>query len=198
VTGQPIQEYLRRTFLAPLGMAGSSLGLPRDQRDRAARIYSMGPEQRLAVFGFGLPHARSAVLPAASLNSTARDLAVFYQMLINGGLYAGRRNLAPETIAVATAVGYEGLDAKEGTPVRWAYGFHLGGLLPGSPYPGPEDGKGSTARTFGHNGQASCMVWADPDAQLVVAFLCNGLQNRAVVHARWAEISDAAWDALSR
>ena len=198
VTGQPIQEYLRQTFLEPLGMRNSWLGLPAGEWSRAARLYC-DPAQRLAVFGFKWRRVRSAVMPAATLHSTARDLAVFYQMLLNGGQYAGRRYLQPETIAAATALGYEGYDATIGLHARWAHGFHLGGDIPANGPLGPSAmGKGSTLRTFGHNGQASCMAWADPDAEVVVTFVCNRLLDDAAVLARWKSLSDAVWDALEQ
>lgn len=118
-------------------------------------------------------------------------------MLLNGGQYAGRRYVQPETIAAATTLGYEGYDATIGVHMRWAYGFHLGGAIPQNP-PGPNGmGRGASIRTFGHFGQASCMAWADPDAELVVVFLCNRLLGDLAVGQRWEEISNEVWDALT-
>ncbi len=197
VTGLQIQDYLRQHFLAPLGMARSWLGLPRAVAHEAAAIYCGDRTQRLAVTIFNLPPIRRAVVPAATFNTNARSLAVFYQMLLNGGEYAGRRYVRPETIAAATTLGYEGYDGTVGVHMRWAYGFHLGGVMAESP-PGPSGmGRGASLRTFGHFGQASCMAWADPDAELVVVFLCNRLLGDLPVAQRWAEISDAVWDALT-
>ncbi len=196
VAGLPIEAYLRQQFTVPLGMERSWLGLPRAQAREAAAIYCGARTQRLAVTTFSLPPIRRAVIPAATLNTNARGLAIFYQMLLNGGEYAGRRYVRPETIAAATALGYEGFDATIGVHVRWAYGFHLGGTLPQNP-PGPNGmGRGATARTFGHFGQASCMAWADPDAELVVVFLCNRLLDDVAVARRWEEIANAVWAAL--
>ena len=148
------------------------------------------------MFAFNLPAIRAAVVPAATLHSNAREIAIFYQMLVNGGKYAGRRYVQPETIAAATSLGYEGYDATIGLHVRWAHGFHLGGVIPANNVPDHGMGKGSTVRTFGHFGQASCMAWADPDADIVVVFLCNRLLDRPSVLARYQEISDAVWEAL--
>ena len=194
VTGQPIQDYLRDVFFAPLGLRHSWLGLPRRALPRAARLYCVAWEQLQAVLVFSQFAVRHAVLPAATLHSNAREIAIFYQMLLNRGMYAGRRYLQPETIAAATALGYEGLDATISMPVRWAHGFHLGGVIPGTAEAGM--GKGSTVRTFGHFGQASCMAWADPDAEIVVIFLCNRLLDQTGVQARFRELCDAVWDAI--
>ncbi len=199
VTGQPIQDYLRDTFLTPLGLRRSWLGLPASERGRAAGIYTTAREQIPAVIGFSSFAVRHAVMPAATLHSNAREIAVFYQMLLNGGQYIGRRYLQPETVAAATALGYEGLDATIGLPVRWAHGFHLGGSisLPGVPTSAPGMGTGSTVRTYGHFGQATCMAWADPDADIAVVFLCNRLLDEAGMQVRYRELCDAVWDAVA-
>lgn len=196
VTGQPVQEYLRQHFLVPLGMDRSWLGLPRGVVHAAAAIYCGDDTQRLAVTLFNVPAIRRAVIPAATLNTSARGLAIFYQMLLNGGQYAGRRYVRPETIAAATALGYEGYDATVGVHMRWAYGFHLGGVIPQNPPGRSGMGRPATVRTYGHFGQASCMAWADPDTELVVVFLCNRLLGDPAVAERWAALSDAVWDAL--
>lgn len=41
------------------------------------------------------------------------------------------------------------------------------------------------------------MVWADADAGLVVAFTCNGLHHDKITSERWADLSDAVWDAIA-
>jgi CubicO group peptidase (beta-lactamase class C family) len=196
MTGMRIEDYLRETLLTPLRLERTWLGLPAKELGRAARLYPGCMDQRIVVLAFNLAFIRQAAMPAATLHSTARDLAVFYQMLLNGGEYAGQRYLLPETVAAATALGWQGLDETMGRPVRWAHGFHLGGLQRLDP--GQEDGmgKGSTEQTFGHFGQRTCMVWADWAARLVVAFTSNRMLSRETNLARWQAISNAVWEAV--
>jgi CubicO group peptidase (beta-lactamase class C family) len=196
VTGMPVEDYLQRVFLDPLGLKQTSLGLPPGRRWDVAQVYCGCPDQRLVVFGFRLPLIRNAVIPAATLHSTARDLAVFYQMLLNGGEYAGERYLRPETVQAATSLAYEGFDHTMQRNMRWAYGFHLGGLQKTADESGAGMGKGSSEKTFGHFGQRTCMAWGDTDAQLVVAFTCNRLLSLDSNQRRWQELSDAIWDAI--
>ncbi len=196
VTGLRPDVFMRQAFFDPLGMVHSSLGLTLSGSRRASRVYSGHPSQQQAVYMFDSLGLRRAVIPAASLNSTARDISVFYQMLLNGGTYAGKQIVRPETIAAATRVGYEGLDAGIGFPIRWAHGFQLSGKLTDDPKESLVMGKGSTQRTFGHFGQGSCMAWADPDAGVVVTFTCNRLLDNDRVSARWRQLSDAVWEAI--
>lgn len=196
VSGLPIRVYLHEHFLRPLELKNSALGLPEPWRQRAAWIYSGHKEQDRAVFLFNLPPIRSAIIPAATLQSTARDLAVFYQMLLNGGVYAGQRYVQPATIQTATSMGYEGPDETIGKVMRWALGFHVGGVYPGGDPALQPYGRPSSVKTFGHAGQGSCIAWADPETQLVLAFTCNRLLDSDGTQRRWTELANAAWEAI--
>ncbi len=196
VTGQPIDRYLHENFIAPLGLTRTWLRLPSHELRHTPRLSAACEDQKHLPAFYNLPIIRRALVPASSLHSTAADLAVFYQMLLNGGEYAGRRYLQPETIAAATTLGYEGYDASFDRTVRFAYGFHLGGLQPAPGDPGPTMGHGSSIRTFGHFGNRTCMAWADPNAELAVAFTSDRILANRPNRARWTEISHAVWDAL--
>jgi CubicO group peptidase (beta-lactamase class C family) len=193
ISGKPIDQYLAEFFFKPLGLKDSYLGLPSGEHYRAVKLHAGHRDQLGTVFVFNLPIIRTAVIPAATLHSSARDMAVFFQMLLNQGEYAGQRLLHRETIAAATASGYEGYDATVGKRVRWAYGFHLGG--PELIY-GRGMGKKSTVRTFGFFGQRSSMVWADPDTNIVVVLTHNRLLSTDESRVRWQLLSDAVWDAV--
>lgn len=197
VTGLPMNSYLQQTFLAPLGLRRTWMRLPRSMMREAALLFSEdNPWISRSAALFNRPYIRRALLPATSLHSTARDLATFFQMLLNGGIYGGQRVLKPETIAAATALGYDGFDGFLRTHMRWGHGFILGGGTADGEASSSEMGRGSTVRTFGGFGMSSCMVWADPDAGVVVAFTCNRLLESQRAAQRWAAISEAVWDSL--
>jgi CubicO group peptidase (beta-lactamase class C family) len=198
VSGQKPAEFLRRNFLEPLGMEHSSAGLPFSAQKMASRIHSGDPHQDQVARVFSLPLYRRLYLPAASLNTTASDLARFYGMLCSGGLHDGRRLLSERIIAEATALRYEGPDGDTGNRVRWASGFGLGGY---SPFPTKDIrhmGHGASEKTFGHSGQGGCAFgWADPASGLVFAFVCNRFLSVEAAHLRFQELSDAVWSCLS-
>ena len=196
VSGLHIDEYLHNNFIEPLGLSHTWLRIPKRELKQSPKIISKTLRFLPISLIFNRAIMRRAVMPAASLHSTARDIAVFYQMLLNGGEYAGTRLIKPETIAAATELGSESPDALMGRVSRWSYGFHLGGLQPPPGGVGPSMGKRSTVRTFGHFGFASSMAWADPDAELVVVFICDGVLSLADGRKRWVALSDAVWDAV--
>ncbi len=196
VSGQPIEDFFWQQFAQPLGMAHSWLKIPADKLGESPRIISGVEEQRNLATLFNLRTIRRSVVPAASLHSTARDLARFYHMLVSGGTVGGKQYLQPETIRQATTLGYEGRDHTVDRYSLWAYGFHLGGRETT-----PEDGESifterSTAHTFGHVGNRSCMAWADHDQQVVVAFTCNRLLSDVGSRARWIDLNRAVWNVL--
>lgn len=196
VSGLTVADYLQRHFLTPLGMQHTSLALPASWDAHCAGIDTGHASQALAGFIFNRPAVRHAVIPAATLHATARDLAVFYQMFVNQGCYAGQQLLAPETVQRATSLQSEGYDANLIRPMRWALGFHLGGQLGEH---GPHMlyyGRRASTATFGHAGQGSCIAWGDPAAGLVLAFTCNRLLSPAGALNRWRRLGDAAWAAL--
>jgi CubicO group peptidase (beta-lactamase class C family) len=80
--------------------------------------------------------------------------------------------------------------------MRIGLGFQLGGSLEGQEGD-PGMGKGSTARTFGHFGLGTCMTWADPDQELVVAFTTNGVQDNKSAAVRWIALSNLVWEAIA-
>jgi CubicO group peptidase (beta-lactamase class C family) len=194
-------EYFSKHFSEPLGLSNTWMRIPAKEIPRSPRLISYNKEHDLTVKIFDLKVMRTSVIPAASIHSNARELATFFQMLLNGGEYAGKRYLESDTIKKAVSSGYHGHEANENSIVNFGFGFQLGGedvfLKDTQGKKVPFYGKGSSEKTFGHYGLGSCMVWADPDADIVVAFTTNGLWHSDVTHIRWNTINDAVWDAVS-
>jgi CubicO group peptidase (beta-lactamase class C family) len=194
VSGLRIDDYLKREFLNPMAIRHTSMSVAESEPDAYAQLCSGTLDHQLVAGIFNLPSVRKAVIPAASLHSTARELAIFFQMLLNEGEYAGERYLESETVQFATSLGYEGFDESISRETRWGYGFSLGGEHTINPDIPDGMGYGSSVDTFGHFGQRTSMVWADKRTRLVVAFLCNRFLSSLDYKIRLKEISDAVWD----
>ena len=195
VTGMPIDRYLDQHFIQPLGLKRTWMRIPADQINLSPKLFSGDKEYNSAVFIFNRRIYRRALMPAASLHSTARDLAVFYQMLLNGGTYQGKRYLSEETLRQATTAGAEGMDHYLHYPMRYAYGFHLQQSYTNTKGERVYDmGSGASRQAFGHFGMASSMAFADPETNLVLTFTCNRLiktshhRNRALLEALWSAV----------
>ena len=98
----------------------------------------------------------------AGLFSTANDLAIYCQMILNGGSYGGVRILAPLTVAemtrprvVSTSGGTRGL----GWDINTSFSTNRGDLFP--------------LGSFGHTGFTGTSMWIDPASEMFVIFLSN-------------------------
>jgi CubicO group peptidase (beta-lactamase class C family) len=184
VTGVPVDTALRDELLDPLGLADTHLGLPRELWPRHVPVHGTGIAGLTGRAFFNRRRTREAVIPAAGVSTTARDLARFYQALLDGTPV-----LRPETVREARKPSSDGeVDRFIRLPIRWAQGFQLGG-------PGSEGawrrpmGQHSSPLTFGHNGSNCCIGWADPDRGLAFAYLTNLLVPG---HAGARHLSDVA------
>lgn len=111
VSGEAFAEFVRARIFEPLGMSNSTfLSTPALRARRVLRhdscpdLPTVYPETPSA----HAPRADSEAFDAYDSGacgavSNARDLAVFAQMLLNGGTYRGRRVLSRASIAAMTA-----------------------------------------------------------------------------------------------
>lgn len=199
VSGMPVERYLRENFTGPMGLKDIYLRLPAGELKRTPKLETTEPALHTTKNLFNLPFIRTARIPAACLHSSARSLAAVFQMLLDGGVYQGRRYLKPETIRFATSSGYHGMDSYLKVSMNWGHGFILGGGNGSSEFASQSAmGKGSTERTFAGIGLGTCMVWADPDTRVVTAFTCNGMLGDEAASRRWAEVSNAVWEGIGR
>jgi uncharacterized protein YbbC (DUF1343 family) len=98
----------------------------------------------------------------AGLFSTADDLAVFCQMIMNGGEYNGARILSPLGVVEMTRprqVTEEGGARGLGWDVNTSFSSNRGDLFP--------------VGSFGHTGFTGTSVWIDPASETFVVFLSN-------------------------
>ncbi|HLT82763.1 MAG TPA: serine hydrolase domain-containing protein, partial [Phototrophicaceae bacterium] len=101
VSGQGLDEYVAAHITGPLGMSDTMYNPPAELLPRiAATEYQATPDRGLV---HGIVHDEGAwrlggVAGHAGVFSTADDVAVFAQMLLNGGTYDGARVLEAATI----------------------------------------------------------------------------------------------------
>ncbi len=201
VTGTSIRDFLRAQLFDPLGLRDTYLGLPGELWDRHVPVRGSGVAEFVTQQVINRRATRQAVIPAASVSSTARDLARFYQALLQGGELDAVRALRPETIRQAATPSSDGeTDRYLKLPVRWSEGFQLGGERKASARIGGGHGSmGALASltTFGHNGSYVCNGWADPERQIAVGYVTGRLVSRAAGAAHMAAVSDAILAACS-
>jgi CubicO group peptidase (beta-lactamase class C family) len=201
-TGIDFRAYVRDRVAEPMGLPELFVGLPGEFRQRVARVrYVVEPVEPPdgwgevtpeAVMRFADPEHWPTGVPGAGGIAGASELALFYQVLINGGEAAdGRRVLKRETIDFATRVRTEGRHRDAfGVPVNRA----LSMIVAGDDGNAFTRGFGRTAgpRAIGHNGAGGQIAWGDPDSGISLGFVTSGFTDWRISGRRTTALSSLA------
>lgn len=187
-TGKDLRDVLRQEISEPLGLRWLNYGVRPDQVDDVAISALTGPPPP-PPFGTILKRALGAsmkecielsndprfltgVIPSANIISTAQEMSVFFQCLLDGGRHRGPKGNEEvfDRRCVRHAVAEQSwleIDFTLIAPIRYGLGFMLGskgfGLF----------GR-DTEHAFGHIGLSNVFCWADPERKLSVAVLNTG------------------------
>lgn len=193
VSGQSYAGFLERRLLQPLGMKDTTFWPTRAQARRLARAYQPranggGLEETTIYFLQGdLSDRRRTAFPAGGLFSTARDVARFYQMMLNGGVWRGTRLLSPHAVAEMTRT--QTGDLKTGFTDGMSFGLGFAVV---------KDPQGVTAMlspgTFGHGGAYGTQSWADPREDLIYVLM---IQRARLPNADASEVRRAFQEAAA-
>jgi serine-type D-Ala-D-Ala carboxypeptidase len=158
VSGVSLDRFLADRVFGPLGMTSTFFRPADSLRSRIAPTDVTPPR------GYPLrgevadenAYALGGVAGHAGIFSTASDISVFAQMLLNGGEYNGVRIIADSTIALFTrraagtrALGWDTADGDGGS------GSYLSGT------------------SYGHTGYTGTSLWIDPEREMFVVLLTN-------------------------
>jgi CubicO group peptidase (beta-lactamase class C family) len=183
ITGQRLDQFLDARVFAPLGMKDTHFRPDASLRGRIA------PTELTPPRGYPLrgevhdenAYALGGVAGHAGLFSTASDLSIFAQMLLNGGTFNGTRILADSTVTLFTkraagtrALGWDTCAGEFGC------------------------GKYMSANAYGHTGFTGTSIWIDPDRDMFVVLLTNRVhaararRPAKVISDVRADLADAA------
>jgi CubicO group peptidase (beta-lactamase class C family) len=188
ITGTTLDAFTTARVFGPLGM--SSTRFTPDTTDAALMnrvVYTALDTLRGQLHGsVHDPNAWAlgGVAGHAGLFGSARDLAVFAQMLLNGGTYAGTRIVKQATVARWTA-------SQDPASSR-AFGWD-------SPSAVSSAGRYFSPRSFGHTGYTGTSMWVDPERGLFVVLLMNRVNSRgeATRHVQLRrDVADAVQSSL--
>lgn len=164
-SGVALEKYVQEEFYQPLGMTRAGFN-PRyrfpveeiiptedDQEFRKTLLRGYVHDQGAAMVGGVSGHA--------GLFSSANDLAILYQMILNKGTYGGESYFKPATVEMFTA--------KQSDISRRGLGFDRWDPDSKQGYPS----KLASPQTFGHTGYTGTCIWVDPKHELIYIFLSN-------------------------
>jgi uncharacterized protein YbbC (DUF1343 family)/CubicO group peptidase (beta-lactamase class C family) len=179
VSGLPLDQFAQKNIFTPLGMRDTGFNPAAILKTRIAPT-----EKRRGQLGYLGDSASNAgseadiwlrgqvhdptsyrmngVAGHAGLFSTASDLSIYCQMILNGGEYRGARILSPASVAEMTRprlVNGSGGTRGLGWDINTSYSSNRGDLFP--------------LGSFGHTGFTGTSIWIDPASEMFMIFLSN-------------------------
>jgi uncharacterized protein YbbC (DUF1343 family)/CubicO group peptidase (beta-lactamase class C family) len=179
VSGMLLDQFAQKNIFTPLGMrdtgfnpaATLSARIAPTEKRRGQLSY-LGDSANNAGAGADLwlrgqvhdptSYRMNGVAGHAGLFSTASDLSIYCQMILNGGEYSGTRILSPASIAEMTRprlVNATGGTRGLGWDINTSYSTNRGELFP--------------LGSFGHTGFTGTSIWIDPASEMFLIFLSN-------------------------
>ena len=162
ISGQSYSDFMQSRLFSPLGMNETTFWPSKAQMGRMATPYRRDISANKLVpiqnprFTYPLDNPGRTALPAGGLFSNGPDLACFYQMILNGGEYQGKRFIREETLKLMTTNQLGDLPN-----VGWTPGLVMGlGFQCVKTPTGVTDGL--NVGTFGHGGAYGTQAWVDP------------------------------------
>jgi uncharacterized protein YbbC (DUF1343 family) len=166
LSGEKLDVFARKHIFEPLGLRETTFRPGSALAERAAPTEKRGDHWMRGEVHDPRASLLGGVAGHAGLFSTADDLAVFAQMILNHGTYRGQRILHPQTVRLMTTP----RDVPGG---RRALGWDVQTRFSSN------KGDGFSAASFGHTGFTGTSIWIDPPSQTAVIFLSNRVHPEA-------------------
>ena len=161
---QSLDEYVDSVVFKPLGMNSTFYNPSMEKLQRIVPTENSKFHQKL-IRGFvhdENAHSLGGVAGHAGLFSTAKDLAIFSQMMLNGGRYGWKRIFMEETIIQFTTRPNEVEGNSYGIGWDTPSGKSSGGVY-------------LSKDSFGHTGYTGTSLWIDKENQIFVILLTNAV-----------------------
>jgi CubicO group peptidase (beta-lactamase class C family) len=183
VTGQGLDVFLHERVFGPLGMVNTFFK-PADSLKARVAPTEVSPPRGYPLQGEvhdENAYALGGVAGHAGLFSTASDLSIFAQMILEGGEYKGVRVVSDSTIKLFTT------RAAGSRALGWAMADGQWG-----------SGRFMSDGSFGHVGYTGTSLWIDPEREMFVVLLTNRVHAARARHPAKviadvrADLTDAA------
>jgi CubicO group peptidase (beta-lactamase class C family) len=183
VSGKPYTDYVRSEIFEPLGMTDCWVGMPEDRYesygDRIGHMHNTEGAEPAPLRGIDSRGAAATPMPGAGGRGPMNQLAKMYEALLHGGV------LAPVTVvAISARHRTEMEDDTFGIVTDWGLGLAVDTFAMG---------RHCSRRAFGHGGHQSSVAFCDPEHDVVVAVVCNGMPGLERHNARLDAISTAVY-----
>jgi CubicO group peptidase (beta-lactamase class C family) len=191
VGGMPFEAFLETRIFAPLGMKDTHIYPPKEKWNRMPTAYILKDGKPLKYtadpLGEGAMKFRAGAkypLPEGGLYSTASDLFLLYQMMLNGGQLNGKRILSRHSVETMTKV-HTGTLPTNGPGMGYGLAWAVARDSAAAPL---------SEGTYGHGGRYGTYCFIDPKRDMIGIFMIHregGSEERnAFVNLAYGAITD--------
>jgi CubicO group peptidase (beta-lactamase class C family) len=161
LSGESLDQYFRKHIFEPLGMSDTYFYLPSSKSGRLVKVNTEDANNHAVVMNsdwVNYPLVEGTYYSGgAGLSSTTSDYAAFLQMLLNNGVYNGKRLLSRRTVELITSNQIGNLNLNRN---KFGLGFEIT-TVSGQAVLGISEG------SFSWGGYFSTTYWADPKERIV-------------------------------
>jgi CubicO group peptidase (beta-lactamase class C family) len=171
ISGMTLNDFFRAKIFEPLGMKDTYFYVPQEKATRLVNLYREDSTGKLikaeskmlnGPVGADYPlHNSTYYSGGAGLSSSIYDYAIFLQMLLNNGIYNGKRILSRNTVRIMTTNQIGDLSIRGDD--KFGLGFQIIA----------DKGSGRTpaqAGTYSWGGAFATSYWVDPKEKMVMLF----------------------------
>jgi CubicO group peptidase (beta-lactamase class C family) len=178
ISGISFDVFLKKYIFEPLGMKDTYFYLPKEKYGRLAMLYTEDTTQHIVKaqehsqingdFYRDYPNMQGTYFSGGGgLSSTAYDYAIFMQMMINGGVYNGKRLLSRNTVRMMTMNQIGDIAFGDN---KFGLGFAIVTEAGSAKSPAP-------AGTYSWGGMFSSSYWIDPKDKIVAQLFLQLFPN---------------------
>ncbi len=198
--GRVPEQFLRDEIAIPLGLVDTWNGMPHETwsqyGDRVGIMQQREKGQTRDLAWHEAGHC-AACSPGGNTRGPIRELGRFYECLLDAGLGEGSAPLNPDLVQQMTTRQRVG---RYDRTLQHVVDFGLGFIIDSNAY-GADTvpytyGRYCSPGTFGHGGSQSSIGFADPDKQLVVAYVANCRPGEGWHQRRNRELVEAVYEDL--
>ena len=189
LSGESLAEYARQILFEPAGMKDSMFQPPASLRPRIAptELDEATGQPFRGVVHDETSRFMGGIAGHAGLFTTADDLAIFAQMLLDGGRVGNRQLFSPATIEKFTTP-----QTPPDQPVLRGLGWDIDSAFSSN------RGELFPIGSFGHTGFTGTSIWIDPYSRTYVILLTNSVhphrgKSLSSLRSRVATVAAAAY-----
>lgn len=183
VSGRTYDDFIQERIFTPLGMNDSYVALPESLSPRVVKRPE-GVPWNLTAGAFNPVDSRESET-GPNVFSTARDVAVFGQMFLNGGTYGGERILSQASVAEMTRIQTPGVPVVIGPNRHKQASYGYGWFLRSQEKWRYWDGSLQSLSEFHHQGAGGVLLWVDPRDEIVSCYFNVDLKETPELEPLW-------------